>query len=76
MKYDKDDVDFSKMGQLQEVLGLTALEVSEVHTGLGSMAFEQQVQQVRRSHRQRSALQFVPCLSSAHRRRAPVVASL
>ena len=55
VKYDKDDVDFSKMGQLQEVLGLTALEVNDVHTGLGSMAFEQQVQQVRPRH------QWVPC---------------
>ena len=46
MKYAKEDVDFSRMNQLSDVLGLTGPEVGEVHTGLGSMAFEQQVQQV------------------------------
>lgn len=46
MKYDKDDVDFNRMGQLSDVLGMTPPEVNEVHTSLGSMAFEQQVQQV------------------------------
>ena len=46
VKYDQDDVDFSKMGQLSDVLGLNPMEVGQVHTGLGEMAFTEQVKQV------------------------------
>ena len=46
VKYDQDDVDFSKMGQLSDVLGLNQMEVGQVHTGLGEMAFSEQVKQV------------------------------
>ena len=34
------------MGQLSDVLGMNAMEVGQVHTGLGEMAFSEQVKQV------------------------------
>ena len=43
---ERDEQEFARLGQLGDVLGLTQVEVSQVHQQLSEQAFKMQVQQI------------------------------